>query len=96
MATKESRRLGKLGGPIECDRVLVRDMVSAYQHVHGQSWILIRGNQKAHLNSYNGNLGNNVSTVKWRDFDDKKLEKHVRDGYEEVPVESCPLQSGRD
>lgn len=94
MTREERNRYGKLGGPVQCDRVLVKDMEFDHDDVHAQSWILIRGNQRAHLNSYDGNLGRKISTVKWWDMDEKKLNKYIKDGYEEISVEECPFAVG--
>lgn len=94
MSKSDRQRYGKLGGPLVVDRAFVRDMSFDHEQVHTQSWILVRGNQRTHLNSYDGNLGRKVTSegLKWYEFDpeDKKMQKKLRD-YEEVPVAQCPF-----
>lgn len=92
MSKQERQKFGKLGGPITADRAFVKDMPFDHDGTHTQSWILVNGNQRTHVNSYDGNLGRKITSLKWYEFDpeDKKMQKKLKE-YEEVSISECPF-----
>ena len=92
---KETRqKYGIQGEPIVADRVFVKDMNFDHDDVDAQSWMLIHGDQRTSVNTYDGNLGRkfNQDSLQWYPYDpeNKKLSKKLED-YSEVDVADCPI-----
>lgn len=97
---KETRqKYGIQGTPITADRVFMKEMEFDHDDVDAKSWMLIHGDVRTSVNTYDGNLGRkfNQDSLQWYPYDpeNKKLSKKLRD-YTEVDVEDCPIAIAGD
>ena len=94
MSKEIRQKYGVQEAPIEADRAFVRPMNFDHDDVDAKSWILVRGDQRTSVNTYDGNLGRkfNQDSLQWYSFDleNKKLSKKLED-YTEVEIEDCPI-----
>jgi hypothetical protein len=86
-------KFGIVGAAIPAVKAFRKAMKFDHADVVTASWILIRPDgQRTHANTYNGELGKNVDyTTNTFEMPDAKKAKKVFKGYEEVPVEECPV-----
>ena len=86
-------KFGIVGAAIPAVKAFRKAMKFDHADVQTASWILIRPDgQRTHANTYNGELGKNVDyTTNTFEMPDAKKAKKVFKGYEEVPVEECPV-----